>query len=179
MNVADLLKPPARRDVKAMTTTLGQLKSGDQVRAVLMLDKYGVVIVEGQACWSNTVKNFLLGGLPIESGLKPDKSLLAISMDQAPATMTASNAPTANFGDYESLHELAQSIGHGDVVRATFEQKPYGQFIVTGTAVQTADRAVTAIGTMFISGVIGLELLGNAAEFNLPVPKVLVWDVAG
>lgn len=178
VNAADLLKPPPRRDVRSMTASLAGLRAGDHVSVTLATEKYGVVHVEGHAYWS-TGKNFLVGGLFIESGLKPDKSLLSIGVGTVPAASSADGPVAANFGDYEAMRELADRVGHGDVVRATFDRKPYGQFTITGIAVQTADRAVTALGSYFISAMTRLEVLGTAAEFHLPTPKTLVWDVAG
>ncbi|WNV83594.1 hypothetical protein [Umezawaea sp. Da 62-37] len=176
VKTADLLTPPARRDVKTMTSRLAELKAGHHVSATIRYEKYGVFRVEGQASWSDCVKNFLVGGLTIESGLKPDKALLALAVG-GDDVVSIGEAVSANYGEYESVRELIDSVGHGDVVRATFEQKPYGQFTVTGIAVQTADRAVTAVGSMFLRRAIHLEVLGTASEFNLATPKTLVWDV--
>jgi len=179
VSVADLLRPPPRRDVKGMTDVLTGLRPGDFVDVIMKLDKYGVFNIQGYAYWSNTVKNFLVGRMVIDSGLKPDKSVLSLAVKAAaPAESGPRSAATSN-GNVESLQDLADTVVHGDIVRVTFDQKPYGQYIITGTAVQTADKAVVAVGTVFIAeryDMVNLEVLGSASALGLPVLKPLVWD---
>jgi hypothetical protein len=180
VSVADLLRPPPRRDVRGMTDVLASLKAGDYVSATMKLDKYGVVNIQGFAYWSNTQKNFLVGRTIIDSGLRPDKSVLSLTVSAAPPAESEVRSYTTRNDNIESLQDLADTVVHGDVVRATFDQKPYGQFIITGTAVQTADKAVLAVGTLFIAEryqMVDLEVLGTASAFGLPSLKPLVWDV--
>lgn len=73
-----------------------------------------------------------------------------------------------------------EGINHGDIVAATFEQRPYGRFVVTGPAVRTTDGEVVAVGGWFltIKGVAAERLrnvivLAPAGTHHLPVAATI------
>lgn len=183
MTIADVLKTSRRREVKAMTALLAELKAGQHVRAVMTHERYGVFVVEGPAYWSNVVNNFMVGSLVVDSNLKPDKSLLSIALIEEPAQGEDTlDAPLGN--DPSTLSESALGVEHGRVVRATFEQKPHGQFSVTGIAVESDDRTILSVGTWLIRHngtanprLVDLDVLTFAVDEGLAVPRRIVsWD---
>jgi hypothetical protein len=183
MTIVDLLKHSRRREVKAMTELLAELKAGHHVRATMTHERYGVFVVEGPAYWSGVVKNLMVGSLIVDSNLKPDKSLLSITLVEESARDKGSlDAPVGT--DPSVLHESALGVEHSRVVRAIFEQKPHGQFTVTGIAVESDDLAILSVGTWFIRHnrtanprLVDLEILGFAADEGLAVPRRIVsWD---
>jgi hypothetical protein len=185
VNVPDLLVHPPRRDVKSMTARLGGLKSGDHVSVTFRVDKYGLFNIQGPATWSDTVKTFMVGSLFIETNLKPDKSVLSLAPLDA---MTPEHVRDADHQstdeDRAMLQKVVSSVGHGDIVRATFEQAPHGGFTITGLVVQTVDAAVLAVGSWFIasqgeanSRLKELTVIAEAGTHGLPVPKLITsWE---
>lgn len=114
------LVPPARRDVKSMTGILGDLKTGEEVTAKFVHGRYGVFTVRGPVFLS-VGGGLTVGSLGIDSNRKPDKSLLSLAK-----AVTSEPGHDEHTPGMPAVHERALGVRHGQVVRACFEQKPYG-----------------------------------------------------
>jgi hypothetical protein len=176
---------PARRDVKGMTDLLKGLKSGESLQVVFKSDKYGVFTVTGPAFCSRTVSLFMVGSLAIESGGKPEKSVLSIEACSVSASGTGSEDTAVwSMDDPESLQGCVDGLAHGDLVRATFQQQPHGRFTVEGVVVPTEAGDIKTVGSWFITSdgkaavrMQALELQANVGEHGYPIPSVITsWE---
>ena len=178
MTVIDLRVVPARRDVKSMTAQLALLKPGDGISATFKSDKYGIFTAEGPVWRSPTIKALMVGSHLLDSNLRPDANLLALSQFDEPADDLPRPA------DRDAVEQKANRVDHGDLVRATFEQEPHGQFTITGVAVHTVDGDIVVVGRWFITidgqaatRLKDLEVVVIKGAHTLPVPaRISSWE---
>ena len=168
-----------RRDVQGLISVLEELKSGMHVGATFKSDDYGIHRVDGVAVLSGG-GSFLVGGQPLDGGprpgaaRKPVPSLRALSLGIA-----VRDEETVTVPEEEITND---SIAHGDLVRATFVQSPYGEFSITGVTVWAPVGNVFVVGGgWFVTRQSGqqatrlkqLVVLVRSGDHQQPVPPQL------
>ncbi|MGW4091709.1 hypothetical protein [Nocardia sp. NPDC004750] len=139
-----------RRDVQGLTAALGDLKDGMHVSATFRSDEYGICLVEGIAVLSVT-GSFLVGGQPLDSGSRPGAPRKPVgSLRALTLGIAVRDTDDAAAVDGPLTNDV---LAHGDLVRATYEQSPYGVFEVTGIAVWAPVGDVFVIGGGWFSPV--------------------------
>jgi hypothetical protein len=79
----------------------------------------------------------MVGSLLIESSGKPEKAAQALEPS------VAIGECNEDQGHHRStLDDGVHTLGHGALIRATFERHPHGQLTVTGVAVATTDDTI-------------------------------------
>ncbi|MFE3261431.1 hypothetical protein ACFXPS_33465 [Nocardia sp. NPDC059091] len=168
-----------RRDVQGLVAALGDLKSGMHVSATFKSDEYGICLIEGIAVLSVT-GSYLVGGQPLDSGSRPGKPRQPVAALRA-LTLGITVRDAGNTA--EVAGPITNDVmAHGDLVRATFEQSPYGIFEVTGIVVWAP------VGNVFVVGggsfltrksgeqaarLKGLAILARRGSHHLHVPSKL------
>lgn len=168
-----------RRDVQGLIAALEDLKSGMHVSATFKSDDYGVHRVEGLAVPSVS-GSFLVGGQPLDGGPRPGKSRKPVSSLRVLSlgiTATDDEDVTVPGGAITN-----DSLTHGDLVRATFAQSPYGEFETTGVTVWAPVGNVFVVGGgWFLTNQSGdqatrlkqLVALAHRGDHQQPVPPPL------
>ncbi|HEV7948803.1 MAG TPA: hypothetical protein VGP24_03455, partial [Glaciihabitans sp.] len=83
MSALEVLRIPARRDVKALGATLATVESGQRIRATFVSPRYGTFVVSGDAVASDSTKALTLAGRFIAQGVKPDRELRLLAAEPA------------------------------------------------------------------------------------------------
>lgn len=174
---------PSKRNVKGLTATIGELKSGELVKAVFSTPRYGVVAIEGRTHFSKTTNSYMLAGRALDSNLKPDKSLQLLEIIDAQAAAVDDGVAALSEEEAESLPsgdpaDVVPSLQHGDVVAARYFELAYGAFTVLGACVAAPGPSLM-LGTWFVSrdGVPARRLnhvdvlaRGTDGELRIPAP---------
>ena len=173
MSALSVLNYPVRRDVKSLTTVLGEIESPSPVKATFAEDRYGTFVVVGDAVASPSAGALTLAGRFIEGNMKPDRTLRLI----APVTEETADAAIPAASDTDTLRATVAAIEHGDLVRAGLFVRTYGSFTITGHAVWSDVADAFLVGGWFISAegapsarLESIEVLATAAEHGGPVP---------
>lgn len=132
------LQPPTRRDVVGMKQTLEAIEPPTTIAALFRDDLYGLFAVEGPLTRSDATSKLMVGGWFLEIGLQPSQQLLALVVVDA----AAREPDTPRIDPCRAAH--------GTLVRATFEQHPYEQFVVAGHVVETDDRRMSLVGSWIL-----------------------------
>lgn len=138
--VSDLLSAPSRRNVKALTEALVNVREGGPAVAIFRTKRYGLYRVAGTATKSEVYGSLLLAGEPLGIAGSPSPRVVGIE-----------------GGEGEWIPEVAGDVqpvdvAHGEVVSALFEAEPYGQFVITGHAVALGDRSMMLGGWLLNAG---------------------------
>ncbi|MFB8004778.1 hypothetical protein [Nocardia sp. NPDC056000] len=166
-----------RRDVQGLAAALGDLKTGMHVSATFKSDEYGIYLIEGAAVLSVN-GSYLVGGQPLDSeSRKPVSVLRTLTLG-----ITVREADDSAVVVEPVTNDV---VAHGDLVRATFEQSPYGIFEVTGVAVWAPVGNLFVVGGgWFLTGksgeqeprLKGLEILAGRGSHHLHIPsKIDAW----
>ncbi|MFI6776072.1 hypothetical protein [Nocardia sp. NPDC050412] len=168
-----------RRDVQGLVAALGDLKDGMHVSATFKFDEYGICLFEGIAVLS-VIGSFLVGGQPLDSGSRPGTPRKPVGALRALTLgITVRDTDNATVVDGSITND---AVAHGDLVRATFEQSPYGVFEVTGIAVWAPAGNVFVVGGgWFLTSKSGeqavrlkqLAVLARRGSHHLYVPSKL------
>jgi hypothetical protein len=175
---------PGKRNVKGLTASIAELKSGELVRAVFSTPRYGVVSIEGRAHFSKTTNSYMIAGRALDANLKPDKSLQLLEVIDPQAA--AAEAGVAELSDDEVAAlpsgdpaDLVPSLQHGDVIAARYFELAYGAFTVMGACVAAPGPSLM-LGTWFVSreGVPAsrlnhVDVVARAADGALRIPAVI------
>lgn len=172
----DLLKLPARRDVKGLTTVLTEIEPPSPMRATFVEPRYGTFVVIGDAVLSASVGTIFMAGRPIEQNMKPERTLRLLT----PVTSDSVQGDDAIVAasDTDELRATTKALQHGDLVRAGFHVRAYGSFTVTGMAVWSDVAGAFLVGGWYVSAaqespaphLESLAILATAAEHGAPVP---------
>lgn len=164
-----------------MQALLGELSEGQHVAVTMTHERYDVFAVDGPVYWSDTVRNFMVTSLILDSNLKPEKSVLSLTVVDA-RDPEESGTPSCPASD--SLGELVRRIEHGQIVRARFEQRP--PWTVPRTERGGGDRGpdcarggdvVRRHDGSVNHRLVSVDVLGSAAEAGLPVPRrITSWE---
>ncbi|MGO4102402.1 hypothetical protein AB4Y63_00480 [Leifsonia sp. YAF41] len=197
------LTVPRKRNVKDLTVSIAALESGDQISATFFTERFGAFNLNGEARLSPAIGTFTIAGRAIEQSLKPDKALQTLAIVQSASGAddvgdvdsgvddsgvddsdvsdsgvddAGAVDPELPVGDLSAVAEL----GHGDLVRAVFDDPAYGNFTVTGVAV------FSRVGTMYLVGewILGInqapasrlrqiEIVAPAGSHPHPVPTTI------
>ena len=175
---------PSKRNVKGLTATIAELKSGELVRAVFSTPRYGVVSIEGRAHFSKTTNSFMIAGRALDANLKPDKSLQLLEVidpqaaraDDGVAALSDEEVAALPSGDPA---DVVPTLQHGDVIAARYFELAYGAFTVMGACV-AAPGASLMLGTWFVSrdGVPAsrlnhVDVVARAADSELRIPAAI------
>ena len=172
---------PGKRNVKGLTASIAELKSGDLVKAVFSTPRYGVVSIEGRAHFSKTTNSFMIAGRALDANLKPDKSLQLLEIidpqaalaDDGVAALSDEEAAALPSGDPA---DVVPTLQHGDVIAARYFELAYGAFTVMGACVAAPGLSLM-LGTWFVSrnGVPAsrlnhVDVVARAADGELRIP---------
>ncbi|MEU6583970.1 hypothetical protein [Nocardia sp. NPDC046763] len=165
-----------RRDIQGLVAALEDLKSGMHASATFKSDEYGIFLIEGTAV-SSVTGSYLVGGQPLDSGTRPGAPRKPVG-----ALRALTLGITARDTDNTAVVDANDVVAHGDLIRATFEQSPYGIFDVTGIAVWAPAGNVFVVGGWFLTSEPGeqalrlkaLAVLARQGSHGLHVPSRLV-----
>jgi hypothetical protein len=172
---------PPRRNVKAMTETLGGLADGDEVRLTVLTPRYGPVAYSGRVTLSPSAKSYFLAGLTIENNLKPDKFLQSLEITRRaadhwdPASEDTPSPAAALRGD--DLEETIAALEHGALVEAVLSHALYGEITIAGPAVLSVLSGGFRLGSWMLGapGAVApalrtLRVIAPAGAHAVPVP---------
>ncbi|KQR19258.1 hypothetical protein ASF79_16560 [Agreia sp. Leaf335] len=175
---------PSKRNVKGLTATIAELKSGELVRAVFSTPRYGVVSIEGRAHFSKTTNSFMIAGRALDANLKPDKSLQLLEVIDPQAALADDGVAALSDEEVAALPsgdpaDVVPTLQHGDVIAARYFELAYGAFTVMGACV-AAPGASLMLGTWFVSrdGVPAsrlnhVDVVARAADGELRIPAAI------
>jgi hypothetical protein len=175
---------PSKRNVKGLTASLAELKSGELVRAVFSTPRYGVVSIEGRAHFSKTTNSYMLAGRALDANLKPDKSLQLLEVVDMQAAAAADGVAELSDDEAAALPsgdpaDVVPSLQHGDVIAARYFELAYGAFTVMGACVAAPGPSLM-LGTWFVSrdGVPAsrlnhVDVVARAADGELRIPAAI------
>jgi hypothetical protein len=175
---------PSKRNVKGLTASLAELKSGELVRAVFSTPRYGVVSIEGRAHFSKTTNSYMLAGRALDANLKPDKSLQLLEVVDMQAAAAADGVAELSDDEVAALPsgdpaDVVPSLQHGDVIAARYFELAYGAFTVMGACVAAPGPSLM-LGTWFVSrdGVPAsrlnhVDVVARAADGELRIPAAI------
>ncbi|QCR20284.1 hypothetical protein [Agrococcus sp. SGAir0287] len=156
-----------KRDVAAMTTAIAERGADAPVRAVFREDRYGLFEYAGTVATVSDGSR-LLAARAFDSGTgKPTTPLRAFEALEA-------------LDDLDGDAVDAVDLAHGDLASARIEHSLYGQFDVTGVALQTLDGGRTLIGEWIVAdagkpapNVTEVRRIASAGEHDIAVPSQL------
>ena len=175
---------PGKRNVKGLTASIAELKSGDLVKAVFSTPRYGVVSIEGRAHFSKTTNSFMIAGRALDANLKPDKSLQLLEIVDPQAALADDGVAALSDEEVAALPsgdpaDVVPTLQHGDVVAARYFELAYGAFTVMGACV-AAPGSSLMLGTWFVSrdGVPAsrlnhVDVVARAADGELRIPAAI------
>lgn len=175
---------PSKRNVKGLTATIAELKSGELVRAVFSTPRYGVVSIEGRAHFSKTTNSFMIAGRALDANLKPDKSLQLLEVIDPQAALADDGVAALSDEEVAALPsgdpaDVVPTLQHGDVIAARYFELAYGAFTVMGACV-AAPGASLMLGTWFVSrdGIPAsrlnhVDVVARAADGELRIPSAI------
>ena len=175
---------PSKRNVKGLTATIAELKSGELVRAVFSTPRYGVVSIEGRAHFSKTTNSFMIAGRALDANLKPDKSLQLLEIVDPQAALADDGVAALSDEEVAALPsgdpaDVVPTLQHGDVIAARYFELAYGAFTVMGACV-AAPGSSLMLGTWFVSrnGVPAsrlnhVDVVARAADGELRIPAAI------
>ncbi|WP_144720147.1 hypothetical protein [Agrococcus jejuensis] len=157
----------AKRDVAAMTTAIADRDADAPVRAVFREDRYGLFEYAGTVATVSDGSR-LLAARAFDSGTgKPTTPLRAFEA-------------LTELGDLDGDVVAATDLAHGDLASARLEHPLYGQFDVTGVALQTPDGSRTLIGEWIVADagaaaptVVEVHRIASAGDHDIAVPAQL------
>ena len=160
---------PAKRGVKLLTDRIGSLGADDHITATFFSERYGVFVMTGSAALSTTVGMRAVGGQFIEQGGKPDKTLQLLELLEEPSVIAAD--------DTADLAAAVSALSHGDLVRAQFTHRSYGDFTISGPAVWSVPGAAFLIGGWLVASggaaaprLVSLATIAAAGSHPVGVP---------
>ena len=175
---------PGKRNVKGLTASIAELKSGDLVKAVFSTPRYGVVSIEGRAHFSKTTNSFMIAGRALDANLKPDKSLQLLEIVDPQAALAGDGVSALSDEEVAALPsgdpaDVVPTLQHGDVIAARYFELAYGAFTVMGACV-SAPGSSLMLGTWFVSrnGVPAsrlnhVDVVARAADGELRIPAAI------
>jgi len=175
---------PGKRNVKGLTASIAELKSGDLVKAVFSTPRYGVVSIEGRAHFSKTTNSFMIAGRALDANLKPDKSLQLLEIVDPQAALAGDGVSALSDEEVAALPsgdpaDVVPTLQHGDVIAARYFELAYGAFTVMGACV-AAPGSSLMLGTWFVSrdGVPAsrlnhVDVVARAADGELRIPAAI------
>ncbi|KQO07718.1 hypothetical protein ASF06_14230 [Agreia sp. Leaf244] len=175
---------PGKRNVKGLTASIAELKSGDLVKAVFSTPRYGVVSIEGRAHFSKTTNSFMIAGRALDANLKPDKALQLLEIVDPQAALADDGVAALSDEEVAALPsgdpaDVVPTLQHGDVVAARYFELAYGAFTVMGACV-AAPGSSLMLGTWFVSrdGVPAsrlnhVDVVARAADGELRIPAAI------
>jgi len=175
---------PGKRNVKGLTASIAELKSGDLVKAVFSTPRYGVVSIEGRAHFSKTTNSFMVAGRALDANLKPDKSLQLLEIVDPQAALADDGVAALSDEEVAALPsgdpaDVVPTLQHGDVIAARYFELAYGAFTVMGACV-AAPGSSLMLGTWFVSrnGVPAsrlnhVDVVARAADGELRIPAAI------
>ncbi|MCX4095310.1 hypothetical protein [Nocardia sp. alder85J] len=171
----------SRRDVRGMAALLGELAPGTHITAVFRADLYGHYRVAGTITRSDALDTLVLAGRPLTTGATGVKPADTLVMLERLASPPQADPPM-------HVQDTVAAVGHGDLIAAHFDRRPYGCFTVTGFAVAAPPPARFALGGWLLTrgdgsvtaGIRAVTLLSPAAEHGAPVPAPIHrWPESG
>ncbi|SMG43346.1 hypothetical protein [Agreia pratensis] len=175
---------PSKRNVKGLTASIAELKSGELVKAVFSTPRYGVVSIEGRAHFSKTTNSFMIAGRALDANLKPDKSLQLLEIIDPQAALADDGVAALSDEELAALPsgdpaDVVPTLQHGDVIAARYFELAYGAFTVMGACV-AAPGSSLMLGTWFVSrnGVPAsrlnhVDVVARAADGELRIPAAI------
>jgi len=175
---------PGKRNVKGLTASIAELKSGDLVKAVFSTPRYGVVSIEGRAHFSKTTNSFMIAGRALDANLKPDKSLQLLEIVDPQAALADDGVAALSDEEIVALPsgdpaDVVPTLQHGDVIAARYFELAYGAFTVMGACV-AAPGSSLMLGTWFVSrnGVPAsrlnhVDVVARAIDGELRIPAAI------
>ena len=175
---------PGKRNVKGLTASIAELKSGDLVKAVFSTPRYGVVSIEGRAHFSKTTNSFMIAGRALDANLKPDKSLQLLEIVDPQAALADDGVAALSDEEVAALPsgdpaDVVPTLQHGDVIAARYFELAYGAFTVMGACVAAPGPSLM-LGTWFVSrnGVPAsrlnhVDVVARAADGELRIPAAI------
>lgn len=182
-DVEPIPAPTTRRNVKALTETLGALRVGDLVTAVHRTERYGTFRITGTLATSLALDGLVLAGEPLTTGAagKPVPGLIEITRLELPEASTIISVPDATAPRPEitdadralvalryAFHRRSvgkvdpADVHHGEPVLAHLMVSAWGRFLVEGHAVALGRK------TMLVGGwVIGHDQSPGARLLSL------------
>ena len=172
MDELEILRVQARRKASELHEALALEPSG-RVIAVFKNDQYGVFAIDGDIARSTS---FFVGGIELGNNGKATRDLVLLTPDDG----SLADGAERPIGDTVPLDTLPGAISPGDVVRAHFEQQPYGAFSITGVAVKSPRSDDLLVGSWFITSqlisaarLVRIELLAPASAHDIPAPRAM------
>lgn len=163
MDVDDLARAPAKRDVKTMTADLAEISDADRVLATFATERAGLFQVRGNVTASLTGAH-LVGGATLDQNRKPVSELRELKLND-------------QSEDVPGETVTVKDVQHGDVVWAKFEHSWYGAFEIAGVAVGAEDFDRLTVGGWYLRTndgeseyVAELRRLAAADEHVVPIP---------
>lgn len=172
---SDILHVPKRRNLKALTTHLTELTPGDEVAALFRSDLYGPFAVSGVVVRSCSTGGLLVGGYALDTASASSKPV--------PELVKLTAGPFETSSTTIELERALAELNHGDLVRAHFDQRPYGPYTVTGFALDAPASRVFALGARWLTAsgsrapavhITGLQRITDPHSSSAP-PRITRW----
>ncbi|MFE3759480.1 hypothetical protein ACFXO9_34705 [Nocardia tengchongensis] len=169
----------SRRDVRCLTAVLHTIEPGARAAASFRSSLFGPHVFTGTVTRSEAIGALTIAGQSLESSgalRAPVPELLTLTTVDEDEDERTSVTPYPG-----QVHDAIDELSHGDLVKACFEQHPYGSFSVTGFALRAPTSNVFVVGGgWFVTEphqrvpadrLIDLTLLSPASQHDYPVPQ--------
>lgn len=175
--VDTFIKGPSKRDVAGMKAAFAQVAESDVISVLFKNKRFGNFLITG-AAHLTVLDDLMVGGLNAAAAAKEAKSADGgkEKLRQPDAGVRA--FPAVFEGDFAPTPTSAGELGHGDLIVASFNQSPYGDFVITGvvTAAEN-DEKYLMVGPWILNSqdgsaprLGGVQLIAAAGTHVAPVP---------
>lgn len=172
------IKGPSKRDVAGMKAAFSQIADGEVVSVLFKNARFGNFLVSG-VVHQTVLDDLMVGGLNIAAAAKEAKSADGSKQKVRQPDAGVRAFPAVYEGEFAPTPIGAGEVGHGDLVVASFNQSPYGDFVITGVATAAEnDDAYLMIGPWILNSaagpaprLTGVQLVAAAGTHVAPVPS--------
>ncbi|MGW4535387.1 hypothetical protein ACWEOI_30990 [Nocardia sp. NPDC004340] len=172
-----------RRDVRGLTAVLHTIEPGIRATAAFRSPLFGPHVFTDTVARSEAIGTLTLGGQPLESSgalRAPVPELLTLTTVDGDEDEDEDEDTTATSYP-DQVRDAIDELSQGDLVKACFEQHPYGHFSITGFVLRAPASNVFVVGGgWFVTEphqrvpadrLIDLTLFSPAGRHDYPVPQ--------
>ncbi|WP_313814568.1 hypothetical protein [Glutamicibacter sp.] len=125
------IKGPSKRDVAGMKAAFGSVATGDIISVLYKTSRFGNFLITGKA-HATVLDDLMVGGLNAAAAVKKAKGADGDEVSQRQPDKDVRAFPAEFDGEFDPIPVKTNELHHGDLVVASFNQEPYGDFLVTG-----------------------------------------------
>ena len=129
---------PSKRDVAGMKNAFALVKNTEVISVLFKNARYGNFLVTG-AAHLTVLDDLMVGGVNAAAAAKDAKSADGGTQRLRQPDTEVRAFPAIYERQFDPTAIAAELVGHGDLVVASFEQAPYGTFVITGVATAAED----------------------------------------